>query len=395
MQVGIVGAPNQGKSTFFNASSLAGAEMADYPFTTIGANQGVGYVRIECSCKDFEKQCNPRQGWCTGAHRFISVTLLDVAGLVPDAHSGKGLGNQFLNDLSQTAVLVHVIDASGRTNDSGEKVKDYDPCNTIRFFEKEIDLWYEGILDKNWEKFARRLKQEKGKLSEQIARQFAGLGVTENQVITAMSKSNLPEDATAWSKENLLEFATKLRELAKPMLIVANKIDVEGAYENYERMKTEFPQYNIIPASSENELALRRAEKAGIIEYAPGDSKFIIKDDSKLNDKQKQALETIQHFLDKYKSTGVQQALNTAVLELLGYIAIFPGGVSKLEDSQGRTLPDVFLLPKDSTALDFAYTLHSDFGDHFIAAIDVRSKRKLGKDHKLNHRDVIELVAGK
>jgi ribosome-binding ATPase YchF (GTP1/OBG family) len=395
MQVGIVGAPNQGKSTFFNASSLAGAEMADYPFTTIGANQGVGYVRIKCSCKDFEKQCNPRQGWCTGEHRFISVTLLDVAGLVPDAHSGKGLGNQFLNDLSQTAVLVHVIDASGRTNDSGEKVKDYDPCNTIRFFEKEIDLWYEGILDKNWEKFARRLKQEKGKLSEQIARQFAGLGVTENQVITAMSKSNLPEDATAWSKENLLEFATKLRELAKPMLIVANKIDVEGAYENYEKMKTEFPQYNIIPASSENELALRRAEKAGIIEYAPGDSKFIIKDESKLNDKQKQALETIQHFLDKYKSTGVQQALNTAVLELLGYIAIFPGGVSKLEDSQGRTLPDVFLLPKDSTALDFAYTLHSDFGDHFIAAIDVRSKRKLGKDHKLNHRDVIELVAGK
>jgi len=390
-----VGAPNQGKSTFFNASSLAGAEMADYPFTTIGANQGVGQVRIDCACKDFDTQCNPRHGWCASGQRFIPVTLLDVAGLVPDAHTGKGLGNQFLNDLSQAAVLIHVIDASGRTNDSGEKVKDYDPCNTIRFLEREIDYWYEGILDKNWEKFARRLKMEKGKLSEQITRQFAGLGVTENQVLFAMGKSSLPEDPTAWSKENLLEFATKLREIAKPMLIVANKIDVEGAFENYERMKKEFPQYKIIPASSESELALRRAEKAGIIDYIPGDQKFTIKDESKLNEKQKQALETIQKFLDKYGNTGVQQALDVAVMELLGYFAVFPGGVNKLTDSKGRVLPDVFLLPPDSAAIDFAYTLHTDFGDNFIAAIDVRKKMKLGKDHKLKHRDVIELAAGK
>ena len=396
MQIGIVGAPNQGKSTFFNAASLAGAEMADYPFTTIGANQGVGYVRIDCVCKDFERQCNPRQGWCNSAQRFVPVTLLDVAGLVPEAHTGKGMGNQFLNDLSQAAALIHVIDASGRTNDFGEKVKDYDPCNTIRFLEKEIDLWYEGILDKNWDKFARRIKLEKqGKLSEQITIQFAGLGVKEDQIIEAMMKAKLPDDVIAWTKEDLLRFATQLRHQAKPMLIVANKIDVEGAYENYERMKAEFPDYTIIPASSESELALRRAEKAGIIEYLPGDSKFIIKDGVTLNDKQKHGLELIQHYLDTHKSTGVQQALNTAVLELLGYIAIFPGGVNKLEDSQGRVLPDVFLLKPGSEAIDFAYTLHSDFGDKFICAIDVKTKMKLGKDHKLKHRDVIELVCGK
>ena len=83
------------------------------------------------------------------------------------------------------------------------------------------------------------------------------------------------------------------------------------------------------------------------------------------------------------------------MFELLGYIAIFPGGASKLEDKDGNTLPDCFLLPARSTALDFAYKLHTDLGKHFIRAIDVRTKRTVGKEHLLNNRDVIEIVAGK
>lgn len=397
MQVGIVGAPNQGKSTFFNAATLAGAEMADYPFTTIGANQGVGYVRVDCVCKDFSTQCHPRQGWCRGGSRFVPVTLLDVAGLVPDAYTGKGLGNQFLNDLSQASVLIHVIDASGSTNASGEKVPpgSYDPCETVRFLEREIDLWYNGLLDKNWDKFARRIKMEKGKLSEQITKQFTGLGVTEDQVLTAMARCKLLDDATSWSKEDLLSFAKSLRKIAKPMIVAANKIDLPGAYDNYLRMKKEFPEYLIVPTSAESELALRRAEKAGIIEYTMGDDSFTIKEGAQLNEKQKAALDKIAGLLDKYKSTGVQQTLNSAVFELLGYIAIFPGGVNKLSDSQGRVLPDVFLLPPDSKAIDFAYTLHSDFGDKFICAVDVKTKKKVGKEHALSHRDVMELVCGK
>jgi len=398
MQVGIVGAPNQGKSTFFNASTLAGAEAANYPFTTIKANQGVGYLRIECVCKEFGVNCNPRQGSCTDGQRFVPVTLLDVAGLVPGAHQGKGLGNQFLNDLSQAAVLVHVIDASGQTNSTGEKVPpgQYDPCETVRFLEQEIDLWYLSILDKNWGKFARRVQLEKGKLSDQIAEQFSGLGVTESQVIQAISDCKLTEkDATHWSEDDLRAFATRARELAKPMIIAANKIDVEGAYENYQRMVKEFPQYTIIPTSAESELALRRAEKAGLIDYLPGDSDFKIKDESKLDEKQKRGLEVIRELLKKHGSTGVQEVLNTAVFDLLGYIAIFPGGVHKLSDSEGRVLPDVFLLPPESTPLDFAYTIHSDLGDNFICGIEVRTKKNIGKDHKLKHRDVIEIMAGK
>ncbi len=395
MQIGIVGAPNQGKSTFFNAATLAGAETADYPFTTVKSNQGVGHVRVECVCKEFGVQCNPRHGWCADGKRFVPVTLLDVAGLVPDAHTGRGLGNQFLNDLSQAAALIHVVDASGKTNESGEKVEGYDPSNAIRFLEREVDLWYAGILEKNWDKFSRRVKMEKGDLSEQISRQFAGLGVNQLQVIEAMEAYDFPEDPTAWSKEQLIEFATRLREIAKRMLIVANKIDVEGAWENYKRMVKEFPQYIIIPASSEIELALRRASKSGLLEYTPGDPEFTVSSTSSLNEKQRRGIELMQEFLKKYKTTGVQEALDKAVFDLLGYIAVFPGGVGRLMDSEGRVLPDVFLLPPNSTVLDFAYTIHSDFGNNFITAIDVRTKMKLGKDHKLRNRDVIELVSGK
>ena len=87
--------------------------------------------------------------------------------------------------------------------------------------------------------------------------------------------------------------------------------------------------------------------------------------------------------------------MDYAVFELLKYIAIFPGGVNKLTDSQGRVLPDCFLMPGNSTALDFAYKLHTDFGKNFIKAIDVKTKMAVGKDHKLKHRDVIEIATGK
>lgn len=116
----------------------------------------------------------------------------------------------------------------------------------------------------------------------------------------------------------------------------------------------------------------------------------------KLNENQKRALTFIkQNVLDKYGSTGVQKALDTAVLELLKYIAIFPGGVGKLGDSQGRILPDCFLLPPNSTALDFAAHIHTDLAKNFVAAIDVKSKRKIAKDTPLKNRDVIEIMTSK
>jgi len=395
MQVGIVGAPNQGKSTFFNAATLAGAETADYPFTTIKANQGIGFLRVKCPCADFKVACNPKHGYCKSGERFVPVTLLDVAGLVPGAHEGRGLGNQFLDDLRQASALIHVIDVSGSTNSQGEKVPkgSFDPAEIVRFLEEEIDLWFFDILHKNWGKFSRKVKQENAKLTEQIAIQFTGLGVAEAQVEEAIA-NHLPEDPTLWGDEDLRNFATKLRGIGKPMMIAANKIDIEGAYGNYERLKREFPDYKIVPVSAESELALRNAAKVGLIDYTPGDSDFKIVDESKMSERQRQGLTFLKHFLEKYKTTGVQKVLNTAVFDLLKYIVVYPVG-AKLADKDGNVLPDAYLMPPKTTALSFAYALHTDFGHNFVCAIDMRTKNKVGKDHALKTCDVVELVCGK
>ena len=199
-----------------------------------------------------------------------------------------------------------------------------------------------------------------------------------------------------WNEEQLKELAVYLRKKTKPMIIACNKMDLSVAKSNIERLKKEFPDRKFVPCSAESELALKEASKAGLIQYVPGENNFTIVDESKLNEKQKKALEFIQtNILDTFGSTGVQQVLDAAVFDLLGYIAIFPGGINKLEDKDGNVLPDCFLMPPQSTALDFAYKLHTDFGKNFICAKDVKTKRTVGKEHPLKQGDVIEIVAGK
>ena len=397
MLVGIVGKANVGKSTFFKAATLAEVLIANYPFATIKPNRAFAFIKIDCVDKELGVQCNAKYGYCVNHKRFVPIELLDVAGLVPGAHEGKGMGNQFLDDLRQADVFIHVVDMAGTTSERGEPVQpgSYDPAFDIRFLEVELDMWILGIIHKGWDKFARQVQQEKSKLSKALAKQLSGLNVTEPIVEEAMSRLNLdPEKPAAWTDQNLLDLAKYIRKRTKPMLIVANKMDLPTAQANLERCKKEFPDYTIIATSGDSELALKEAARAGLIKYIPGESKFEMSD--KLNDKQKQALQFIQqNVLDKYGSTGVQQALDIAVLELLKYIAIFPGGVGKLGDSQGRILPDCFLLPPGSTALDFAAHIHTDLAKNFVAAIDVKSKRKIAKDTPLHHRDVIEIMTSK
>ncbi len=394
MIIGIVGKPNCGKSTFFKALTLSDILIANYPFATIQPNKGVAYVSIDCVDKEFGKQCNPRHGFCINHKRFIPVEVIDVAGLVPGAHEGKGMGNQFLDDLRQADVLIHVIDISGSTNEKGEPVdtNSYDPQNDIKFLEEELDYWYLGILKKGWEKFSRTIKVSGKKIEEALEKQLSGLGVKIEHVIKALEELKLNEDPTLWSEKELFLLARKLREYTKPIIIAANKIDVPGAEENYKRIKENNPNLIIIPVSAESELALKEANKAGIIKYIPGSNAFEILKENELNEKQKKALEFIKkNILEKYNSTGVQEVINKAVFDLLKYIAVYPGGVNKLEDSEGNVLPDVFLMPPESTALDFAYKLHTDFGNNFIKAIDVKTKLPIGKEHKLKHKDVIEI----
>ncbi len=398
MLIGIVGKPNVGKSTFFKAATLIDIKIANYPFVTIKANEGVGYVRTKCADIDLNVKCNPKQGSCDNGNRFVPVRILDVAGLVPGAHKGKGLGNKFLDDLRQADVLIHVIDASGSTNEEGESVTSgtYDPGKDIQFLEEEIDLWFFGILMKNWSKFIRQAESLKKPVDRALAEHFSGLKVNLDMVKGAIVDSKLSKNLRDWKEKDIQAFATQLRLKSKPIIIAASKADVPSAKGNLDSLKKRFPNYKIIPCSAESELALKEADKKEIIKYIPGNSEFGIKKGKELKLEHEKALTFIKkNVLAPFNSTGVQECLNTAVFEELRYIPIFPGGVGRLQDSEGRVLPDVFLLPPNSTALDFAFTLHTDLGEKFIRAIDVRTKKTVGKNHKLKFGDVIEVISGK
>lgn len=397
MLIGVVGKANVGKSTFFKAATLAEVEIANYPFATIKPNTGVGFVRVECADRDFGTVCSPKEGYCLKGARFVPVSLIDVAGLVPGAHKGKGMGNQFLDDLRQADCLIHVIDAAGATNEMGEPADPgtYDPASDIRFLEEEIDQWIFSILKKGWERFSRQAMQEKKKAESAIANQLSGLNVSEVKVSEGIKSLGLePENIAAWKEEEIRQLASWLRKRTKPMIIAANKVDIAAGSENLERLKGEFPESIIIGCSSESELALKEAAKKGLIDYIPGEGGFTVKDGNGLNEMQKKALEFIRkNVLDRFGSTGVQSVLDRAAFELLGLIALFPVPTGKLADQEGKILPDCLLMPKGSTAIELAYKVHSELGNRFIRAVDIRTKMAIGKEHILKNRDVVEIVA--
>ncbi len=396
MLIGLVGKPSAGKSTFFKACTLAEVDIANYPFTTIAPNHGIGYVKVRDPAIDFGKRSNPREGFVLGEYRFVPVQMIDVAGLVPEAHLGKGRGNQFLDDLRQADVLIHIVDMSGSLNAFGEPVAvgSYDPAEDVKFLETELDMWYLGILKKGWEKFARTVMQEKGNVAKALGKQLSGLGVDEDMVKEAVEKLKLSLNPIDWKDDDLKNIAVALRKKTKPMVIAANKLDVPVSISNFERVSSQFPDYVFVKCSGESELALREAAKKGLIGYIPGSNDFAVKGET--TEQQKKGLDFIkQNVLGKLNTTGVQEVMNIAVFDLLKYVAIFPGGVNKLEDSKGNCLPDCFLMKPGTTALDFAFRLHTDFGKTFIRAIDVRTKMTVGKEYKLKNMDIMEIVSGK
>lgn len=384
MLVGLVGKPSSGKSTFFSAATMASVPISPVPFTTIEPNIGTAYVRVEDIGKEFGVVSNPREGYIAGGIRFVPFELMDVAGLIPGASEGKGLGNQFLNDLGRADLLIHIVDISGSTNELGEYIgSGHDPQEDIIFLEDEINKWYGNVIERNLDKMIRSVKAGK-KEEEAVAEALSSFRIDKYLAKETVERFG---GLNSW-KERVNEVGTFLRQRTKPIIIAANKIDLEEGGNNFEKIKG---RYFAVPCSAEAELVLRKASKAGLIHYIPGENKFEVV--GALNPQQEKALEYVnERVLKRFGSTGVQDTLDKAVFEFLKYIAVFPAG-SKLEDSKGRILPDCFLMPPGSTLVDFANKIHSDFAKNLLFGVDARTKQRLAKDYKLRHRDAIEIVS--
>jgi ribosome-binding ATPase YchF (GTP1/OBG family) len=396
--LGIVGKPNTGKSTFFSAATLAPAEIANYPFTTIKPNRGVGYVRTPCVCKEFGVKDTPVNSLCIDGIRLIPVEFIDCAGLVPGAWQGRGLGNQFLDEIRKADVLIHIVDASGGTDSEGRICKpgEHDPVEDVKFLEDEITMWMANILKRDWAKIARTAESGSTDLLSILEERLSGLAIRRAHIFEAIRRTGLNADKpTSWSEEDFLRFIDTLRRIAKPMLIAANKIDVPTAEENLERLKK--LDYLVVPCCAEAELALRRAAEKKFIEYRPGDCTFKINNPEKLTESQLKALETIREkVLLKFGSTGVQEAINMAYFKLLNMIVVYPvEDLEHLSDHHGRVLPDAYFVPYGTTARELAYLIHTELGESFIYAVEARERKRVGEDYILKDRDVISIVSAK
>ncbi|MCX9080933.1 MAG: redox-regulated ATPase YchF [Candidatus Methanoperedens sp.] len=388
ISIALAGKPNSGKSTFFKAATLANVEIANYPFTTIDANHGVAYVRTACPCREFNLDC----GNCREGVRFVPIEIIDVAGLVPDAHKGRGLGNEFLDNLRQAKAIIHVIDASGTTDIEGNPVAagSHDPLDDIEFLEHEITMWMAGILNRNWERLSKKVNAEGLKIEETIASQLEGAGITEAHVRTILSRIRLPRDKPqVWTQEQIIELSDMLRAESKPFIIAANKIDI-ASQENIEHLLKK----GAIPVSGATEVVLRLADKSGAVKYIPGDADFV--ESQNLSDAQKQALAKIRLLMKNNGGTGIQKCINETVFKLLDLIVVYPvEDENKFTDKKGNILPDAFLMKKGSTPKDLAFMVHTDIGKSFLFAVDARTRMRLGEKHELKNGDIVKIVSVK
>jgi ribosome-binding ATPase YchF (GTP1/OBG family) len=389
--IGLVGKPSVGKSTFFNAATMNDVPEGAYPFTTIDPSVGEAYVRVDCAAPEFDTECTPSTGYCADGTRFVPVKLVDVAGLIPGAHEGKGLGNQFLTDLNEADAFVHVVDFSGRTDAEGEPTEGHDPREDIDFLESELDQWYLEILEKGLDAYADAYDTANTDIEDVLAEQMSAFGTSATEIERLIRRRDLGFDPEAWDDADAFELAREIRKATKPILVAANKMDTPAARENYAEVAAD-PEYDhltFVPTSAHAEKALKRAAEAGAVEYTPGADSFEVVGDVSAD--QREGLAEIASFVEAFDGTGVQAAIETALFDLLGVVPVFPGSANGSADPEGE-FRDCFLLPEGATTADFADHIHSSIGDGLLHGIDCRSGRQVGTDHDLDARDVIELV---
>lgn len=396
--IGIIGKPSSGKTTFLNASCLTNAKVSELPFTTIDPNRGVAYVKTKCVCNELNVEDNPKNSICIDGFRFIPISMLDVAGLVPDAHKGKGLGNKFLNDLIKADVLLHIVDISGSLDKSGNIVSigKTDPFEDILFLENEINFWFKNIIEReDWNKFTKIMVTEKQKIVESLYERLSGMKINKNQIILSLKNSRLDDKIpSSWTELDLLLFSETLRKISKPTLIVANKIDKKTSLKNLIDLKEKYNGH-VIPCSALAEYFLRKYHEKRIIKYTPGSKDYILIEESRLTANELGALNKIKKkILIPFNGTGIQNILNFASSQLLNQICVYPvSDINTLSDNKENILPDAFLVKKGTRLRDFVKDkIHSDLAENFMFGIDAKTKKRLGENYELQDQDVIKIV---
>ncbi|MEM0001326.1 MAG: redox-regulated ATPase YchF [Desulfurococcaceae archaeon] len=400
--VGIVGKTNVGKSTLFSALTMVPVKIADHPFTTIEPNIGVTYLRKKCVHVELGlPSCSPRSGYCVRGYRFIPVKLIDVAGLIPGASQGRGLGNKFMDDLRQADALIHVVDASGSTDLEGNRSKPgtHDPVEEAELIAREINEWFKSVILRIWNSKIARIITTVQNPVDTIFQNLSGLSIKRKHIVEAINLANLEnKHPKTWNQSDVEEFAVKLREVSKPIIIAANKIDYPEAVDNVKKLVKTFGEENVVPVSALAELILRKANQAGIIEYIPGDGEFKLKvPKESLAKDQVKALELIEKNVFRvFKTTGIQELLKKTIYNKLKLITVYPvEDENKYTDHHGNILPDAYLVERGTTARELAYMVHTELGDSFLYAVDAKRKKRIGESHILEDDDVIKIVATK
>lgn len=323
--------------------------------------------------------------------RSVPIELLDVAGLVPGAHQGRGLGNKFLDDLRHADALIHVVDVSGTTDAEGKATRGYDPSVDIEWLRGEIVRWVEGNLMEKWGSIKRRHVAIKGNAVDTLQGQFSGYGSTRDVVARTLDRIALKEPLEQWSNETVSRVVDQFVEEKFPIVLALNKIDHADADKNIAKIAKMVPADRMVLCSAISEVFLRKLAKQKYVRYVEGSEFVDTREDlieqgeadggglKECDEKLKTRIENLKDMvLYRFGSTGVVQVLSRAA-DVLGLVPVFPVKNTHTfgAASTGPVFRDCVLVKKNSTVSDVARKI---MGDAPVSFIEGEGGRRVAED---------------